>query len=412
MKNPSLRKVTIEESVSTTPIAERYQRFAEAQGIPVVHGESIANQVHEGQTLAGGKNEVLVSEFRGAAVKKCTGVEEQYICCNLHIMNQTTNCPLDCSYCILQAYINRPVMTVHANVDEMLRQLREQAAKQPERLFRVGTGDLADALALDPIGRVTQELVPQIAEIPNVVLELKTKTAAVSQLLQLEHRGRVVVSWSLNTPTIANTEEHRCASIDERLRAAQRVVEAGYLIAFHFDPMVVYDGWEEEYTDTARRLVEAVPADHVAWVSMGALRFPPRMLKSMRQRFPNSQLPLGELIVAADGKARYLKPLRLALYRTIRQALDFGSDHDVFMYLCMEFPEIWRRVFGLSPASRHELDFLFASNLQARFPHLLPQPAVWRNYDGAASLNSEPEADPQGNATDDRTGRTCENRVQ
>ena len=389
MKDQNLRQVTIEASVSATPIAERYERYARAHEIPVVLGDGVADEVQEGRTLAVGKKEVLVSEFRGAAVKKCTGIEEQYICCNLHIMNQTLNCPLDCSYCILQAYTNRPVMTVHANIDDMLTQLREQTETQPERLFRVGTGDLADALALDSVGEVTRELVPRIAKIPNVVLELKTKTAAVRQLLHLEHRGRVVVSWSLNTPTIVKTEEHRCASLEERLEAAQQVVDAGYLTAFHFDPMVVYEGWEEGYASTASRLIEAIPADRIAWISLGALRFPPKMLKTMRRRFPNSRLPLGELIVAADGKIRYLKPLRLALYNAMVQALDFGADHDVFTYLCMEFPEVWRRVFGAAPASRHELDFLFACNLHARFPHLLPRQPVWRNYDSALSLNSE-----------------------
>ena len=390
MKKLNLTKVTIDESVSATSIADRYQCFAEAADIPVVFAESAADHVHDGQTLAGGKKEILVTDFRGAAVKRCTGIEDQYICCNLHIMNQTTNCPLDCSYCILQAYINRPVTTVHANVDEMVDELREEAAAQPDRLFRVGTGDLADALALDPIGEVSRELVPKIAQIPNVVLELKTKTSAVDQLLDLDHVGRVVVSWSLNTPAIAVAEEHRCASIQERLSAAQRVAEAGYLVGFHFDPMVIHDDWERGYTDTVGRLFDMVPADRVAWVSMGTLRFPPQMLKTMQQRFPNSRLPLGELIVAADGKLRYIKPLRLALYRNMKAALDSTPGHDVFTYMCMEVPEIWRRVYGAAPASRHELDFMVASNLYNRFPHLSLREPLWKHYDGAESLNSAP----------------------
>jgi spore photoproduct lyase len=57
----------------------------------------------------------------------------------------------------------------------------------------------------------------------------------------------------------------------------------------------------------------------------------------------NTHLPLfsGELITGADGKFRYFRPLRVALYKMMKNAF---SAHDPFctLYLCMESPEVWK----------------------------------------------------------------------
>jgi hypothetical protein len=107
---------------------------------------------------------------------------------------------------------------------------------RPERSFRIGTGELADSLALDPLTGLSRHLVPFFAARANATLELKTKTDNVGELLDLDPRGRVVVSWSVNAPAIVAAEEHGTASLAERLSAARRVQEAGYRLGFHFDP--------------------------------------------------------------------------------------------------------------------------------------------------------------------------------
>jgi spore photoproduct lyase len=387
MKSPQFKKVSIDAEVADTPIGRRYAQYAAEAGVDLETLDGADGDIHEGHTLSSGKREVHVTRFQGAAVKQCTGLEEHYVCCNLHVMNQTTNCPLDCSYCILQAYINRPVTTVHANVDEMVNEAATKAAEQPGRLFRIGTGDLGDALALDPLGGVASELILRFAEIPNVVLELKTKSNAVEQLIGLRHGGRTVVAWSMNTPAVIASDEHLCASLDERLEAASKVIEDGYLVAFHFDPMIVHDGFESEYPEVVRRIFETVPSDRIAWLSMGSLRFPPSMAKTMAQRFPKSKLLTGELLLGNDGKMRYLRPFRLKLYRTLYAALGRYGGSDVFTYMCMEAPEVWRRVMGDAPESNNALDFAFSTSLVRRFPYLMPTAPGWDDYAHAKNLS-------------------------
>ncbi|RMG62294.1 MAG: GNAT family N-acetyltransferase, partial [Bacteroidetes bacterium] len=87
-------------------------------------------------------------------------------------------------------------------------------------------------------------------------------------------------------------------------RAARRCVDHGYPVAFHFDPLIYYPQWEEDYRALIGELFESIPASSVAWISVGALRLPPGLKEIIRQRFPRSRVPLGELLPAGDGKLR------------------------------------------------------------------------------------------------------------
>jgi spore photoproduct lyase len=105
-------------------------------------------------------------------------------------------------------------------------------------------------------------------------------------------------------------------------------------------------------------LFEYIDPRRVMWVSLGALRYPPALKQVMEERFPNSRLFAGELIPGEDGKLRYLKPIRVELYRKLVSWLR-GWDEDLFIYLCMERSDVWHEVFGSSPGSSEGLNRRF-----------------------------------------------------
>ena len=94
---------------------------------------------------------------------------------------------------------------------------------RPDRPFRIGTGELTDSLALDRLTGLSRRLVPYFAELPNATLELKTKSAEIGELLNLDSRGRTVVSWSVNAPAIVERDP---AGLRHLLRGERQVVKA------------------------------------------------------------------------------------------------------------------------------------------------------------------------------------------
>ncbi|WP_028583189.1 SPL family radical SAM protein [Desulfogranum mediterraneum] len=309
--------------------------------LPAIEGDYPAN-------LDQGKRHLLLCRNRGVIFKPCPGTRE-YTCCDYQVLNIGMNCPMDCVYCILQAYLNNPWLSFFVNVDDLVADLDRVLLKEQDQFFRIGTGEFTDSLAIDSLTGFSPHLINYMRDKPNAVLELKTKCAVIDNLRGLDHNGRTVVAWSLNSTPIMAREELRTASLEERLEAAAQVAQWGYRLAFHFDPIIYHHNWQQGYRETIAKLFATVPAEKIAWISMGALRYLPALKKIATERFPFSSFFYEEFINGLDNKYRYFRPQRVAMYRFILDELKKYSAEQTCIYFCMESEEIWQEVFGFVP---------------------------------------------------------------
>ena len=350
-KDPSyyLNRIYVEESCLDLDYTQDILRRADLPW-SVVPDRQRPNDLDDEyvENLSAGKRQLFLSNNRGVFFKPCPGTRE-YQCCDYQVLNTGTNCPIDCVYCILQAYLNTPWLTFYVNIDQLFHELEESLSQNQEKIYRIGTGEFTDSLAIDRLTRLSSKLVPFIGQKSNATLELKTKSAVIDNLENLDHKGRTVIAWSLNSPTIMEQQEIRSATLDERLEAAGKCAQWGYKLGFHFDPIVDHPGWQEGYAETINRLFELVPARSIAWISLGALRFLPRLKEIGIQRFPGSKVYFNEFVQGLDGKARYFRPNRVELYKFIYQRLKEKAADSTCIYFCMESDEIWQEVMGFVP---------------------------------------------------------------
>jgi spore photoproduct lyase len=267
---------------------------------------------------------------------------------------------LDCVYCILQAFLNSPVITFHVNVEKIIKETTRAIKNNPGQPFRVGTGEHSDSLALDHIFQVNSYLIEAFSKLSNATLELKTKTDNVDLLLGLRHGGRTVVAWSLNPGEVIKRNEFKTASLEGRLIAAERVIKEGYRVAFHFDPIIYYPDWENGYRETIRLLFERIPPESIAWISLGTLRYIPALKQLVEDRFPGDAIFSNEFIPTKDGKMKYLKPIRRRLVGTLAEWISKKAP-TVPLYLCMEKRSIWERVMSVQPEDHVALERYLSS---------------------------------------------------
>jgi len=218
-----------------------------------------------------------------------------------------------------------------------------------QTVARIGTGEFTDSLIWEKWTGLSALLVSEFSGQCRAVLELKTKTTAPVGLAGLRHNHKTVMAWSLNTERIIRNEERGTAPLSARLHAAQACAGAGYPIAFHFDPMLIYGGCEAEYRAVVHQLFASVSPQHLAWISLGTFRFMPALKPIIEKRFPQSRTIYGEFIAGLDGKMRYFKPLRIGLYRKMVGWIREEAP-DVLVYLCMEDDEVWEKALGFTPA--------------------------------------------------------------
>ena len=343
----SLLKLYIDQQVLHSPLVNSIRSRIPNVPVSVVHSSkevyksvlSSDNPVQKGKTI------LLLTRNKGTFIKPCPGTRS-YTCCGYQILNIGTFCSMDCSYCILQTYFHPPLLQYFVNHDELLVELDRLFLNKT--LTRIGTGEFTDSLALDPIVRWTEFLVPFFSGRKNAVLELKTKTDHIKGLLRSNSRDRIIVSWSLNTPLIAAREEHGAPSLERRLRSARMCQREGLVLGFHFDPMIHYPGWKEGYKRTLELLDHYIDPKGVIWISMGALRFMPALKGIIRKRHPRTEILNSEFIPGLDGKLRYFKPIRLELYAFMAEMLSTWH-RDLGLYLCMESHDVWEKALGWSP---------------------------------------------------------------
>ncbi|OHD64779.1 MAG: hypothetical protein A2176_10655 [Spirochaetes bacterium RBG_13_51_14] len=292
----------------------------------------------------GSKEVVILKKFMGRMFQKCPG-SPGMICCNYRLMNTGFNCLYDCTYCFLNSYLNSFGIIQFINTETMFREIEESMLADRETICRIGTGEFTDSLMFDEVTGIAASLIRKASRYGNLFLELKTKSNNIRHLLDIREKGNAVLAWTLNTRRNIELYEAGTAPLEERIEAAAAACRAGFLTAFHFDPIILSNGWTGDYLDIVDRLFSRVDPGRVAWISMGCFRYRRGFKEIIRTAFPGQKITTAEMFPGPDAKYRYLKKMRADAYRSILGRIRSYTDRP-FVYLCMETAEMWRSVFS------------------------------------------------------------------
>jgi spore photoproduct lyase len=308
-------------------------------------------QTSDRDAFGAGKRRMVQMRRRSPFLMACPASSAEFACCGYEVLTIASNCPMDCSYCFLQEYLaDNPGLQIYTNYMDAIEELERLRSRAPRRHFRVGTGELADSLAFDRITGIARDLVEFFASRERLTLEFKTKTDEIDNLLDIDPKGHTIVSWTLSPHAVFQTSEHRSAPPSIRILSARRVLEAGYNVGFHLDPIIAYPDAERDYGDLLDELFDTVTPERISFFSMGTLRMTPALRSTARERFSDNPTILGEEVLSPDGRYRAFVPLRAALYRAINERIRNAAPKAP-VYLCMESPSMHRRVFGIDPGS-------------------------------------------------------------
>ena len=344
-----IQTLYIDQAVAENPLCGRIAARLGLSPEPVVSPEAAYRFVAaSADPVATGKRTLLLTRNKGAFIRPCPGTS-YYTCCNYMILHIGTFCVMDCAYCILQSYFHPPLLQFYVNQSDMMSSLDTVFAEG--KIRRLGTGEFTDSLIWESVDPVSEKLIRKFAGQDQAILEIKSKSVDMEHLLGLPHNRKTIMAWSLNTEPVVASQERGSASIEARLRAASRCLARGYPLAFHFDPLILYPGCEADYLAVLDRLFSTIDPSCIVWISLGSFRFMPDLKPIVQNRFPSSKIIYGEFIKGMDGKMRYFKPQRLALYRKLVDRIRRYAPQ-VTAYFCMEDDEAWQHAFGFTPAEK------------------------------------------------------------
>ena len=290
----------------------------------------------------------------GFGLGLCPVASQKTRCCNLLTLDAVESCGFDCSYCSIASFYSQNTITFDSGFADKLKNLNLERNKT----YHIGTGQSSDSLMWGNREGILDALFEFARENPNVILEFKTKSDNIKYLLENEVPKNILCTWSLNTKTIIENEEHLSASLDKRINAARKLADCGVKVGFHFHPIVEYENYLHEYQEVYEQLTVKFQPEEVALVSFGTLTFIKPVIKQLREREFRSkitQMPFEN----ASGKSSYPDATKVEMFKHAYESFapwHSGDKDDVFFYLCMEEHEMWAKTFGYQYATNNDFE--------------------------------------------------------
>ncbi len=297
------------------------------------------------------KPAILTTSKDQIALGYCPVASERTRCCNLLTLDAVVNCGFDCSYCSIQSFYHGNKVIFDTSFADKLSRLE----LDPDKTYHIGTGQSSDSLMWGNKHNLLDGLIRFADSNPNVILELKTKSSNINYLSKAEIPANIICTWSLNTQTIIDNEEHQAASLQKRLEAARKIADKGTIVGFHFHPIIHYAGWRDDYRLLYKQVQDMFNTSEVATVSLGTLTFIKPVIKKIRERNFYTKI-LKMPMVEAAGKLSYPLETKLKLFTHAYQSFSQHWHDNVFFYLCMEDHSMWKPVFNYEYKSNEEFE--------------------------------------------------------
>ncbi|MEA2018952.1 MAG: hypothetical protein U9N59_10945 [Campylobacterota bacterium] len=296
----------------------------------------------------------------GIGLGACPVASEGTRCCNLLTLDAVESCGFDCSYCSIQSFYNQNKIGIDKDFKEKL----ENLELDPNKVYHIGTGQSSDSLMWGNRDGILDALFKFARKYPKVILEFKTKSKNIEYFINDENKNNIpkniIVTWSLNTPTIIKNEEHLTASLDERINSARILADLGVLVGFHFHPIVQYKNYLDDYKKIYDRLQSEFKAEEVVLISLGTLTFIKPVIKQLREREMKTKI-LQMPFETINGKQSYNLEVKKEMFSHAYN--NFKSWHGkVYFYLCMEDHSLWKDVFGYEYSSNNQFEDFMLNN--------------------------------------------------
>ena len=208
-----------------------------------------------------------------------------------------SGCMGQCQYCYLNTNLgDKPYIKVNVNVDDILNQAQQYINERlPLKTVFEGSAT-SDPLPLEPYTNSLKRTIQFFANNPNGSFRFVSKYSDVDTLLDIEHKGKTEIRFTLNTQKVIDNYENATAAIKLRLGAAKKVAEAEYPLGFIIAPVFIYEGYKEDYKKLLLNLKETLPENlkHTLTFEVISHRYTTRAKNIITQVFPDTTLPMND----------------------------------------------------------------------------------------------------------------------
>lgn len=208
-----------------------------------------------------------------------------------------TSCPGKCEYCYLLTNLGKkPYVRVYVNIEEILARALDYINQFLPRETIFEGAATSDPIPVEHYTGALKKAIEFFGRQSHARFRFVTKFTDVDLLLDAVHNGRTRFRFSLNSDYVIKKFEHGTPPLAERVAAAAKVAGAGYPVGFLVAPIMLYDGWQREYTNLFHQLNAALPPSTRQDLTFELIthRFTKRAKNTINEIFPGSELDMDE----------------------------------------------------------------------------------------------------------------------
>ncbi len=290
-----IETIYVEEAVRAHPrVRAILARFAKATIVPITRYGEVFNRNQQSFRLQKKIPSLVLAEKKSNQVLPAPEGYGIGSVLNFYF-SHVLNCLYDCRYCFLQGMYRSAHYVLFVNYEDFQESIAETVEAHPGEEVYFFSGYDGDSLALESITGFVKAFLPFMARHPRAVLELRTKSAAVQPLVNLEPLENVVVAFSFTPHAASESLEHGVPPITVRLKAMARLAEKGFRLGLRFDPLLYAKDYRDHYRGLFQNVLGAIKVDALHSVSFGPFRMPRDYFQRMRKLYPEEKLFAGPL---------------------------------------------------------------------------------------------------------------------
>ncbi|MBC3538775.1 spore photoproduct lyase family protein [Rufibacter sediminis] len=209
------------------------------------------------------KSDVLVLGRLKTLVCRESGRSSDFIAPSL-----ANGCMGACAYCYVDRNKAVNPITLFTNTEEILATVHLHVQKQAwpkipnqthAQYYTYDIGCNSDVSVDASLSDGVQTAIHFFREHPKAFATFATKFVN-PELLTYDPQGKTRIRFSLLPQKVSKLVDVRTDSLAKRLAAIQDFYQAGYDVHVNFSPVIVYEGWLQDYRELFEQLNEAVPA--------------------------------------------------------------------------------------------------------------------------------------------------------
>ena len=220
----------------------------------------------------------------------------------------SSGCTAACMYCYLVCNYNKcAYLRLFVNREAMLEKIIKTANKSEKDLtFEIGSN--SDLILENTITGNLPWTIENFKDTEKGYLTFPKKFEMVDDILNINHKGKVIIRVSVNPEEIINNVEYGTSRLKGRIEAINKLKQADYKIGILIAPVIMVENWKKLYLELIQTLYESL-SEHVkkeVFFEIIFMTYSYVHTKINEEAFPNAISIYNKELMTGRGKGKYM----------------------------------------------------------------------------------------------------------